>query len=139
MPVRDGSGITNLASEDEAIYETITKHSVVYSFPILLSKWACSFTYTPSLTSSKAREWGYPEEKVFHKVIIHHPCLPTLTRHLPRPLCTPQILSGFPKFICALLFIYVQLTCETAAERSRRSQVATHVLNNNTHPKDLTV
>ena len=38
MPVRDGSAITNLASEDEAIYEPITKHSVVYSFPTLLSK-----------------------------------------------------------------------------------------------------
>jgi len=38
MPVRDGSGITNIASEDEGFYETITMQSVVYSFAVLLSK-----------------------------------------------------------------------------------------------------
>lgn len=36
--VRKGLGIANIASEDEGIYETITKCTVLHSFPVLLPR-----------------------------------------------------------------------------------------------------
>lgn len=137
--VKDGSGTMNIASEDEGICETITSPQWCTSSLSCSPSEPAALLTAPLWLPARQGNGVILRGKFSMKSSSITLASPLSLITSSRPLCTPQILSGFPKFICALLFIYVQLTCETPAERSRRSQIAMHVLNNNTHPKDLAV